>query len=491
MKEKIETLRVILPTIVFSMLFLSVAPGSWGESLEERIKTLEEVQRANAEELARLKGEQMELKKQATEAAAALPTFTHRPRSGLYVEAADKSWGLRFRSRFHYRLLTWPDDKAEDSAGFSQFDLALRRVRSRVNYFWDNRFYEFDFEINVGADRSFSLQHGEMHIHFEKLNPYLPELTFGPRVSSYFNRHDTNWGSSTGGVFDRSMFQDGAGIGAGTQNNGIGLFWDEVPIGSGEMLFQAVYSNQGLVGLNDASRPKSDKRAVHIGWNYEPFSKTKSKWLRGIDFGVGYQLDRVHPDSEDSESDVDGRDFFQVRTTERQRLRFIRVNNSVKVGSKRQYITPGFGWRVGPYWLRTALAWNLGEMTDGSDIKGFMWKIHHELFVWSPKGFLTGSNSTPGSIMFFTGFERLDYEAENDNLNNCSSVTGGDCTRAGGYVSNVGLWYFIQRGLRVGVEYGRYVANKINSSGAGSLKNVSAGDRVTFHTLEFGFTYDF
>ena len=51
------------------LLFLAAAASASAGEVEERIKTLEEVQRANAEELARLKNEQIELKKDATAAA--------------------------------------------------------------------------------------------------------------------------------------------------------------------------------------------------------------------------------------------------------------------------------------------------------------------------------------------------------------------------------------------------------------------------------------
>lgn len=485
--EKMWRWAVALGGSIF--LCLMVSPASGGE-VEDRIRALEAQQRAidaqqraNAEELERLKGEQLQLKKEATAAATALPTFDYRRGNGLFIEAGDKSWGLRLRGRFHYRVMFWPDDDAVAASGFSQGDIALRRVRPRINYFWDNRFYEFDFEIDTGADRSFQIQHGEFHVHFENLNPYLPTFTIGPRVSQFFNEHDTNWGSSTGGLFDRSMFQDGAGLGAGTANNAGGLFWDEIPIGPGEMLFQAVYSNQGLTSIADQERPNTDKRAAHVAFNIKPFSKLKNKWINGIDLGVGYQLDRVHPDE-------DGRGFFRVRTTERQRLALIEVARDLDPESKRHYVTPGFGWKIGPYWLRTAFGWNKGEFATGGDVEGWMWRIAHELFIWSPKGFLTGSVNAPGSVMFFTGFERDNYKGDNNGLRACSSSGVGNCERAYASNANAGLWYFIERRLRVGFEYGHYRVNKIGR-GAADLKNVNQGDSVKFNTFELGITYDF
>jgi len=50
------------------------------QSVDEKIKTLEQ-------ELSQLKDQQVELKKEATAAAAALPSFEYRPGNGLNIEA--------------------------------------------------------------------------------------------------------------------------------------------------------------------------------------------------------------------------------------------------------------------------------------------------------------------------------------------------------------------------------------------------------------------
>lgn len=463
------------------LLCLTVDPA-WAGEIENQIQALEAQQRANAEELERLKGQQIEMKKEATAAAAQLPSFDYRPGGGLFIEAADKSWGLRFRGRFHYRLLFWPDDQAQ-APDFTQADIALRRIRPRFNYYWENRFYELDIEFDFEPDRGIQIQHGEFHVHFDRLSPFLPSLTIGPRVSSFFNRHDTNWSSSTGGLFDRSMFQDGAGVGAGTMNNAIGAFWTDVPVGPGALLFQGIYSNQGLTNIADQPRPDTDKRAAHAAFNWQPFVRMKNKWLEGIDVGVGYQLDRIHPGET-------GRNFFRVRTTERVRLNLINVARDLDPTSERHYITPGFGWKIGPYWLRTAFGYNKGKFETGGDVTGWMWRISNELFVWSPKGLFTGSVNTPGSVMLFTGFERDNYHADNNGLLGCGSA-GGNCENAFASNASVGIWYFIRPRLSVGFENGFYHVNKISSTGANQLKGVNPGDRVTFDSLEFGIRYDF
>src|SRR3989304_407149 len=75
------------------LLCVAASRASAGET-EDRIRKLEADQQANAEELARLKGEQMELKKEATAAAAKLPEFVYRPGRGLTITAADRSWSF-------------------------------------------------------------------------------------------------------------------------------------------------------------------------------------------------------------------------------------------------------------------------------------------------------------------------------------------------------------------------------------------------------------
>ena len=49
---------------------------------------------------------------------------------------------------------------------------------------------------------------------------------------------------------------------------------------------------------------------------------------------------------------------------------------------------------------------------------GNMFLIGHELFLWSPKGFLTGSANTAGSILVGTRFERTDVACTTAALRN-------------------------------------------------------------------------
>ena len=75
--------------------------------------------------------------------------------------------------------------------------------------------------------------------------------------------------------------------------------------------------------------------------------------------------------------------------------------------------------------------------------------LGHDLFLWSPKGFLTGSSSTPGSILVGTHFERVDMSCTTGSL--CSSINSGDFHRIRVLLREWDIWYFIQPRMSVGL----------------------------------------
>jgi hypothetical protein len=77
--------------ILTAMLLVAMPVGA--QSVDEKIKALEQ-------ELSALKDQQIELKKEATAAAAALPSFSYRPGNGLNIEAA-QGVGIRFSMETH------------------------------------------------------------------------------------------------------------------------------------------------------------------------------------------------------------------------------------------------------------------------------------------------------------------------------------------------------------------------------------------------------
>ena len=96
---------------------LAVPAGA--QSVDDKIKALEQ-------ELTSLKSQQIELKKEATAAAAALPSFSYRPGNGVNIEAADKSWGVRFSMETNLRMIF---SAGQDQVGRTNGEIMLRRWR--------------------------------------------------------------------------------------------------------------------------------------------------------------------------------------------------------------------------------------------------------------------------------------------------------------------------------------------------------------------------
>jgi hypothetical protein len=125
---------------------------------------------------------------------------------------------------------------------------------------------------------------------------------------------------------------------------------------------------------------------------------------------------------------------------------------------------------------------------------GHNFLIGHDLYLWSPKGFLTGSATTPGSILVGTHFER------NDMSVGCNGNTGIPCSvPAGGAGANLqlnqfhrntillrewDLWYVIAPRMNVGLNVLWYDATNLRNGrnqaahnlGVCSTNDISGGD---------------
>src|SRR6266568_8402254 len=103
---------------LLSAVLFAAAPA-FAQSVDDKIKSLEQ-------ELSQLKDQQVEMKKEAAAAAAALPSFEYRPGNGLNIEAADKAWGLRFTIETHFR---YEFESGRSHIGRTEGELMGRRFR--------------------------------------------------------------------------------------------------------------------------------------------------------------------------------------------------------------------------------------------------------------------------------------------------------------------------------------------------------------------------
>jgi hypothetical protein len=91
-----------------------------------------------------------------------------------------------------------------------------------------------------------------------------------------------------------------------------------------------------------------------------------------------------------------------------------------------------------------------------------MFLIGHDLFVWSPKGFLTGSANTPGSILLGTHFERVD--ASCTPAAQCSAINSGDFHRSRILLREWDLFYFVAPRMSIGAHFLWYDASNLRNA---------------------------
>ena len=155
--------------------------------------------------------------------------------------------------------------------------------------------------------------------------------------------------------------------------------------------------------------------------NIMPFSQVKNKWISGLTFEAGNWFcnvdGRANADLPATGNSVDnGCGAFSIRDHGDGGRQILIQTGDLGKG---WVFARGAGirYQVGPNTLRLAYtkesAADDGGTRASKRSKG--WIIGDDLFMWSPKGFLTGSATTPGSILFGTHFERANLDIDCSN----------------------------------------------------------------------------
>lgn len=496
---------------MLAIIFAAAIPAR-AQNVDQRIRTLEDELTRLKTEQAQVKVEQIELKKNALAAEGALPAFSYRAGNGLLIEAADKAWSVRLTMQAHMRMLF---ETGRMHAGRTNGEIIGRRFRNGINYCILNCFYEIEHVMDFdGFGTRSDIQRGAVWVHLEQVSPWLPTVYFGmdvPASSGEFSRGSSSTGSQT----EYDLLKR-ATMNTGSSSQGFGFNWDDKPLSSIGIPGRLTRLNLVMAATGEAGDGLSSFK--DIGQNFtayvsiQPFSELKSKWLQGwaFEFGAWFcSIDgfdsRVVPGSRDPEN---GCDRLRIRDSG-DNGRQVLFDTGENFGRGwTTYLYPGVRWEVGPYTLRVAGGFNRYNNGDrpgasptlGKTI-GTNWTIGHDLFIWSPKGWLTGSSGTPGSILFGTHFERTDVD--------CNSGSGGrdfglgGCTGAGFnrnaiLVREWDLYYFLANRLSIGIAWLWYDAknlpfqSKVNlglaKQQSGTPELSKGGDWVDIH-LNFRYRF--
>src|SRR5262247_3651311 len=460
MKNHWRLLTALLGFLL-AVFFLSVPV--WAQGVDDKIKALEQ-------ELSSLKSQQMELKKEATAAAAALPSFSYRPGNGVDITAADKSWGIRFTMESHLRTLF---EAGDPHIGRTNGEVMLRRWRPYIFYCIDNCLYEIEMgwdmdgfgtgnaKNSINTATSSILQRGVVHFHLENLNPFLPTVDIGGDISTSFNL-SRQGSSAVGSQMEYDLLSRNFGPNTGRAGWGYVFNWDDrslsgigIPGRIGRYQFAMASVNEGDDNLSSNTDRKDFVQYISLF----PFSQLKNKWLQGLMFEFGAWFCNVDQRASRAGNIVDnGCGRLQIRDNgdSARQVLFDTGANTIGEGLA-TLVTPGITWEVGPYRLRTMGAWAQAEdknVTAPSlanlrgKKRGHDWLIGHDLYLWSPKGWLTGSANTPGSILVGTSFQRNNVVCETPRCN--PNINGGQFHRGTYLVREWDLWYFIAPRMSIG-----------------------------------------
>ena len=466
------------------LAFVLAAAPARAQNMDDKIKALEQ-------ELSQLKDQQVSLRKEAAAAADALPEFSYRPGGGLNISAADKSWGINFGFEGHYRLEFM---HGKDELGRSKGELMGRRARPQFVYCLNNCFYEIQHRLdNDGFGTQSNLQRSMVSIHFEQMNPWLPRFSFGMDSEfpvSLYRQGSGNFGAQA----EYDLLSRNNGLNTGRYGNGGMLAWDDLDIITGRAQLNIAMAKFGEGDDGAASNTDHQKFAAYL--RVEPFTKMKNKWIEGLGFEAMHWWCNEDPRSVAAANGSPGGNVSACTRNRvqdhgdggRQTLFSFTPTQEPTVARHsafNHYSLMGIGYRVGPYWLRFIRGWQHYNFASdstvaaqhqgaGSSASNFM--ISHDLFIWSPKGFLTGDTTIPGSILLGTHFERNDYRCGK------FAVAGGttSCDTSAQFNQNRILlrewdaWYFLTNRISTGISILWYDASNLATgrTGAGQALGV-------------------
>src|SRR5262245_5541582 len=460
--------------LMLAALLLAALPAG-AQSVDDKIKALEQ-------ELTSLKSQQMELKKEATAQAAALPSFSYRPGNGVNIEAADKSWGIRFGIESHIRMMF---ESGQDQIGRTNGEIMLRRWRPSINYCIDNCLYEIDMawdmdgfgtgnaKNSINSATSSIMQRGVVHFHLENLNPFLPTVDIGGDISTSLSL-SRQGSSAVGTQMDYDLLSRNFGPNTGRAGWGYVFNWDDrslsgigIPGRIGRYQFAVGSINEG----DDNLSSNTDRKDFNTYISIFPFSELKNKWIQGFMFEFGAWFCNV--DQRQQASNGCSRMNIQDNGDAGRQTLFTTGNNSVGEGLATMFV-PGITWEIGPYRLRAMGAFfqaedgNFTPPPAGGAValrgkkRAHNFLIGHDLFLWSPKGFLTGSANTPGSILVGTHFERNDVSCDVPRCG--ANANGGQFHRGTYLVREWDLWYFIAPRMSIGGSLLWYDASNLTTT---------------------------
>jgi len=468
-------------------LFVTAAPVR-AASTDERIKALAaELEQLKAEQK-QVQQEQTQMKQDALAARSKLPSFRYRPGSGLRIRSADRSWEYRITGQTSGYLSFFPaigkSPDGSDDEGPSQGSMYVRHQQWGSFARLLNGLYEFGYNFSTdreGGTRT-RAKSPRMQVRFNTWSPYYPVLML--MHASNRNYSVLTRTSSTAGLTTERQSAYSEFLSTGSYK-GAALEWLGVPVGPSKINLHVGFSPGDQLNARVGEDPIFQK-GLNLGMRVLPFPKSKNKWLKGIDLRFAY----VNLPESDFREDGDNGQMKINSRTRTNRVTFF----SMSTNGRHTYIEPSINYVVGPFNIAYTWARNTGEQkranktipeTDasfdgpgvgdieagdaafaGSDFSEARFTsniIGMGLYLWGPKGFMSGSRNGGWRLSYVHNRMYLDagsgFDAD-ETANEFSSM------RKWHVIENViMLRWFQQRNLTWAIQYELNGISKMEGGG--------------------------
>jgi len=292
---------------------------------------------------------------------------------------------------------------------------------------------------------------------------------------------------SVGAQAEYDLLTRNNGFNTGRAGQGTVLNWDDrslsdigIPGRIGKFQVGMSSIGEGDDGLSSFK----DKKSFNVYLSVQPLSEVKNKWINGLTFEYGSWFCNVDLRG------MNGCDRYRIQDHGDGGRQTLFDTGAGSIGNGlTTAMGPGVVWSVGPYTLRA-----MGSFEQSADEGGTRGKkrahnflIGHDLYAWSPKGFLTGSATTPGSILVGTHFERNDMSVDCSNRPgggssgiSCATVAGSGSIaqqlnqfhRIRVLLREWDLWYVIAPRMNVGINVLWYDASNLDNRANQAAQNL-------------------
>ena len=410
-----------------AVMVLAAAPVQ-ASDVDTRIQALER-------ELVQLKQNQ----ESALAAEMKGPSFKYSAGKGLTIAAADNNWSITFGQRLQvYTSLYLTND--DPGGGYQNGVMRIRRFRPNIYVTSQQGFYEVKWQFSGNSTVAFD---GDVFLHFEKINPFLPTVVYG--YNAAFNGNKNQGFGRT----EDSPLVNALGMGA-SQDGSVVLNWGKLPaMGMSKINHLAL-----AVGLDEQDEygrgpgHKSDGRSMAFGLGLQPLAKAKGMGgfnVSSVKYAFVYESmtdltegpgNIYGPTTQERINIIRGTSYGDVgkgswEFDDMGMAEYTAGKASGQVMGDHTYTFHGLQWSP-LKWLGLAahLATYEGDADSGNDIEVSEVRLAAEVWLWGPKSGMMGGSKKEGGISIspmysVTNFDSMDAEGSNSGVAVVYNVPGG------------------------------------------------------------------